>query len=219
MINQLEHEGLTPSGQSCCRRSYLSSSRTPSVLFFDNRDICMDFVLNFGSGPASASALGTPSSSRRDAPCLRPGRGGEAPPSSAGHCRRRTSMGRRPTARTRRRSWPEAEVPTVAATAVVSLGSRMMDFGAGAAARASGARLPRSSRSGRSSCTSCLQRRPTSRARTWMLAADCVAYALGDFHEKHLKGKSSPSPAPSSTRARNRTSKLVALIDESTSAP
>ncbi|MBI5882407.1 MAG: 4Fe-4S binding protein [Elusimicrobia bacterium] len=94
-------------------------------------------------------------------------------------------------------------------------GSRMMDFGAGNAAGASG------------DVSSQLSQWPiqlhlVSPAAPYfqgadvVLAADCVAYSLGDFHGKHLKGKKLAIACPKLDDGQEAyLEKLVALIDES----
>ncbi|MBI5209974.1 MAG: 4Fe-4S binding protein [Elusimicrobia bacterium] len=93
-------------------------------------------------------------------------------------------------------------------------GSRMMDFGAPAAASAGGdvssqlAQWP-------------VQLHLVSPAAPYfqgadvVLAADCVAYALGDFHSKHLKGKKLAIACPKLDDGQEGyLEKLVSLIDD-----
>ncbi|MFA6317393.1 MAG: 4Fe-4S binding protein [Elusimicrobiota bacterium] len=93
-------------------------------------------------------------------------------------------------------------------------GSRMMDFGAGPGASASG------------DVSSQLSQWPVQmhlvspaapyfQGADVVLAADCMAYALGDFHAKHLKGRKLAIACPKLDDGQESyLEKLVALIDE-----
>ncbi|MBI5625108.1 MAG: 4Fe-4S binding protein [Elusimicrobia bacterium] len=94
-------------------------------------------------------------------------------------------------------------------------GSRMMDFSAAPPAGASGD-APSQLSQWPVQLHLVSPMAPYFQGADVVLAADCVAYALGDFHGKHLKGKKLAIACPKLDDGQEAyLEKLVALIDES----